>query len=551
MWDAANRRPWLALVLLCLCLYLPGFFTIPPVDRDEARFAQATKQMLETGDFVAIRFQDAPRNKKPVGVYWLQAATAVVFGGQDHDRIWAYRLPSLIGACAGVLLTYWAGLPLFGRRASLIAAALFAASLLLGVEARLAKTDAVLLATIVAAQGALARLYVGAAAEAERPLLLALFFWAALGVGILVKGPMALLVVGLTVLTLVLWERRAGWLLELKPLLGVPLALLIVLPWALAIGVETDGRFFSDAFSGDLLPKLLGGHESHGALPGYYLVAAVVTFWSGALFFLPAVAQAITFRHDARFRFALAWAVPTWLVLEIVPTKLPHYVLPTYPALALLMGAVIVANEEGVVTALQRFWGMIAVGLWAVTALALALALALVRPFVEGAMSAFDFGFASVVYAIAAVTLWYALEGRFASAAAGAVLSSLVLSIGLFGFLAPQLDALWVSKRIVQALPRAADGALPPLGASGFSEPSLVFLAGTKTELAPPEALAAMLSTRPDAVAAVAGTTETSFLAAAQRLGLVVTRAGQVEGLNYSTGKRMAITLYRRGRAAQ
>ncbi|HWX82550.1 MAG TPA: glycosyl transferase, partial [Xanthobacteraceae bacterium] len=64
-----------AFLLLCgLLLFLPGFFNIPPIDRDEARFAQATKQMVETGDFVDIRFQDDVRYKKPVGIYWLQSA---------------------------------------------------------------------------------------------------------------------------------------------------------------------------------------------------------------------------------------------------------------------------------------------------------------------------------------------------------------------------------------------------------------------------------------------------------------------------------------------
>src|SRR6516162_8767255 len=66
-------RPYALLCILCLILYLPGLATIPPLDRDEARFAQATRQMLETGDFVRIRFQDEARNKKPIGIYWLQA----------------------------------------------------------------------------------------------------------------------------------------------------------------------------------------------------------------------------------------------------------------------------------------------------------------------------------------------------------------------------------------------------------------------------------------------------------------------------------------------
>ena len=70
----SHARAVTLLVLVGLLFFLPGFFNIPPVDRDEARFAQATKQMVESGDFVDIRFQDEVRYKKPVGIYWLQAA---------------------------------------------------------------------------------------------------------------------------------------------------------------------------------------------------------------------------------------------------------------------------------------------------------------------------------------------------------------------------------------------------------------------------------------------------------------------------------------------
>src|SRR5437868_3415299 len=151
------------LVLCALVLFLPGFFNIPPIDRDEARFAQATKQMVETGDFVDIRFQDEVRYKKPVGVYWLQAAaveTASAMGlPRAPVRIWLYRVPSLIGAIGAVLLTYWAALPFVTRRGAIIAAMMMCSCILLGVEARLAKTDAMLLLMTTAAMGALARVY--------------------------------------------------------------------------------------------------------------------------------------------------------------------------------------------------------------------------------------------------------------------------------------------------------------------------------------------------------------------------------------------------------
>src|SRR5271165_3576975 len=149
--TASHRRAVVLLIVFALLAFLPGFFQIPPVDRDEARFAQATKQMLERGEYIDIRFQDEVRYKKPVGIYWLQVA-AVKAGEtlgvpRAHTTIWLYRLPSLFGATGAVLLIYWTALAFVTRRTALVAALMMASSILLGVEARLAKTDAMLLLT--------------------------------------------------------------------------------------------------------------------------------------------------------------------------------------------------------------------------------------------------------------------------------------------------------------------------------------------------------------------------------------------------------------------
>src|SRR6516164_1539268 len=161
--TTSHLRAAAFLMVSGLMLFLPGFFNIPPIDRDEARFAQATKQMVESGDFVDIRFQDEVRYKKPVGIYWMQAAAvqaASVLGLPGaHLRIWVYRIPSLIGAVGAVLLTYWTALAFVARRGAVFAALMMCASVLLGAEARLGKTDAMLLLTVVAAMGALARAY--------------------------------------------------------------------------------------------------------------------------------------------------------------------------------------------------------------------------------------------------------------------------------------------------------------------------------------------------------------------------------------------------------
>ncbi len=119
---------------------------------------------------------------------------------------------------------------------------------------------------------------------------------------------------------------------------GVPLALLIAGPWLIAIMVATGGGFAGESLGHDLLGKLIHGEESHGAPPGTYLVAALVTLWPGSLALAGAARLAWRERAEPAVRFLIAWIVPFWLLLELVPTKLPHYVLPAYPALALLSG---------------------------------------------------------------------------------------------------------------------------------------------------------------------------------------------------------------------
>src|ERR1700735_593106 len=287
--SAANNVRAIALLMLCgFLLFLPGFFSIPPIDRDEARFAQATKQMVETGDLVDIRFQNEVRYKKPVGIYWLQAAAAEAAAGMGlpraQVRIWLYRVPSLIGAIGAVLLTYWTALAFVTRRGAILAALIMCSSVLLGVEARLAKTDAMLLLTVVAAMGALARVYLSwqRGEDPEHPpWTWPEIFWRALAGGILLKGPLILMLVVVTVGTLAILDRAATWLWRLRPVWGLMWMLVLVLPWFVAIYLRAGDAFFSDSIGGDMLSKL-AAQESHGAPPGVYLLLFWVTFWPGA-----------------------------------------------------------------------------------------------------------------------------------------------------------------------------------------------------------------------------------------------------------------------------
>ncbi len=328
-----SRRPILVLVLLCLVAWLPGLFALPPLDRDESRFAQASKQMIESGNYIDIRFSTVPRYNKPVGVYWLQSTSTRFLGRPPYNQIWTYRIPSLIGGLLAVLLTYWCGLAFGSRQTAFIGAALLGSTVLLSAEAQIATTDALLAATIVCVEGVLLRLYLFAHSKMPKqpPLLLVLGGWAALGLGILLKGPVAPAVIGLTVLAISLWDQDLKWLRHTRPARGVLIALAIVLPWAIAIALSTHGAFYQRSLGHDFASKVLSGQETHGAPPGYYLALTAVTFWPTTLFALPAIRAAIVERTLPAIRFLLAWTVPNWLMFELVPTKLPHYILPVYP----------------------------------------------------------------------------------------------------------------------------------------------------------------------------------------------------------------------------
>src|SRR5919201_560150 len=252
--------------------------------------------MVESGDYVDIRFQDEVRYKKPVGIYWLQAAVVKAASALGFQRatstIWLYRIPSLIGATGAVMLTYWAALAFVSRRAAVLAGLMMASCLLLSVEGRIANTDAALLATIVAAMGAMGRLYLPEQRQrmdSRASWILPAIFWTAMAAGIMLKGPVIAMFVALAALALVIVDRSARWLLALRPIVGLFWLALLVLPWFLAIIERSGDSFFSESIGRDLLSKVGSGQESHGAPPGTYLVLFWATFFPGAMLIIPAV----------------------------------------------------------------------------------------------------------------------------------------------------------------------------------------------------------------------------------------------------------------------
>ena len=523
-----TKRPRVLLLAFCLLVWLPGFFTLPPTDRDESRFAQASKQMIETGDYVRIMNGDVPRNLKPIGIYWLQvpfAEAARVLRIATANPIWPYRLPSLAGGIVAVLATFELGLNLMDRRKALLAAGMLAACVTLTVETHIAKTDSALLGATTVAMLVLARAYRGPVGRAQ-----AAMFWLAMGIGIMLKGPITPMVAGLTALTLASVDRRARWLLALRPVSGLVLLLAIVLPWFIAIGVATHGAFFGDAVGGDLGHKLAGGDDAHGAPPGFHLLLLPLLAFPATLPVLRSLPWWWRDRRDPAFRFLLAWIVPAWVVFEAVPTKLPHYTLPLYPAVFLL--AALVSDRAPV----GRWSRQVAPALTVAVACLLGLAAA-VLPVAAGAAA-----LAGLPALIAAGLVgWLALRpGRPALALAAMPL----FTVALLGFELPHTRPLWIAPQVERDL-ATAGLAGQPLASAGFAEPSLMFLAGTNTLLERSGAEAARdLASGKAAVASVAKPDLPSFMAAASGLGLDVKSFAEATGLNYSRGRKTDLTLF-------
>jgi 4-amino-4-deoxy-L-arabinose transferase-like glycosyltransferase len=560
--DAALRSPsletgrsglgvarYVLLFLVCLFAFLPGISTLPPTDRDESRFVQSTKQMVETGNYVDIRLQDETRYKKPVGIYWLQSAAVLLSGDGSAAPIWVYRLVSVLGGTLAVLVTGWLGTRMFGREAGLIGGIALAGIVMLGFEARIAKTDATLCATALFAQAALANIYLrhkeGRAASHISPWV----FWAAQGAAILVKGPVVPLVSLLTVLALVGFDRDRAWLKNLKALRGILLAIVITAPWLVLITLKSGAAFWQQSVGKDLLGKVGGAQESHGAPPGFYALIYVLFFWPFAYAALEAGLKALArFRTDPRLLFCLAWYIPYWLVIELIPTKLPHYILPAYPAFILLMAWMLTDQDAKAIE--FRRWQVwlrwITLAGFALVTVLLALAAIGITPYLMKTVS--WWGILAAVLALLAG--WLGSGVKPALPPLPRVFAATLSAAGAFGlltaFVLPGLKPIWLSPQIAADFKAAKPCPTSRLVSVGYAEPSLVFLAGTNTLLTDAKGAAETMASDKCTVAVVANRSVDAFLKALPVSRQSLDKVGTVKGINYSKGTEKLFILFRR-----
>jgi len=528
----ASAGPWrrsAVLALLALAILLPGTASLPVTDRDEARFAQASKQMLETGELIDIRFQDKPRWKKPAGIYWLQAGAASAMGGAEAP-IAAYRLPSLVGAILAAVLLAWAVAPLAGAQAATLAGAMLAGTLLTAAEANIAKTDAALLATGVAMLGAMVRMMPDIA---RPPLGVAMALWAGLGVSILLKGPIVPAICLLAAAALWLAQRRAPRLGRLRPLPGLLVTLALVAPWLAAIWVISDGAFFAESLGRDLMGKVAEGQEKHWGPPGLYLVLVWLTLWPFAPLIVAAAPWIRAGWRSPAVLLAAAWVVPFWVVLEAVPTKLPHYVLPLYPALLMLLAAWALSPDRPAPSArLSRANALLLLipgGGLILASIGLPLAL-------EGRVAPQSLSLGLIAVACLALAAIAARRDRPLAQIGLSIPAAAALYASVLGHGLPALETVFPSPRAATLAERWRACASGPMISAGYREPSLVFLTETGTNLATPRETLKALETDPGALVLLEDRWRSLIERQTGRTIPPVVERGRITYFNYNRG---------------
>jgi 4-amino-4-deoxy-L-arabinose transferase-like glycosyltransferase len=511
--DRDRRQPIAILLILLLVsgtlfffrLGSPGLF-----DADEPAYAQAAREMLESGDWITPHFNGRPRFDKPILFYWLISLSYRVFGVTEF----AVRFWSALAGVALVLLIAWTARRRFGPPADLWAGLALTTNLLTALLARAAVTD--MLLTLFVTLAILAGLE--AQEGSRRAGWWARLGWAAMAFAVLVKGPVGLLVPGLALGGSLLFtpERRSA-LARLIPWDGPVLFAALTLPWYGLVLAANGWSFVEGFLIKHHITRYTGIVSSHAGPIWYYFPVLLIGFfpWSG---FLPAalwrVGRMARRRQAAdpgeRLLVASAcWLLGVFVFFSFAGTKLPSYLFPAFPGLALLVGATSISNfkpttdngstgENGRLSVVGCQFSIAAapvprwvsrLGLWFIglTGGALAVGLAAIplildrlRPLARGVLDgvappiALAWGLASLLALGTAIGLL--AKGTWRPAVLAAMMTLVIFTAGVLG--APQAYAILQGP--LREFAEVAQRLLGPRGtlvAYGLNAPSVVFYA--------------------------------------------------------------------------
>ena len=465
----ARLVPAAVLVAVALPMFLVGSKKTPLIDRDEPRFAQCAREMIERGDFVVPHLNGKIRFEKPPLSYWAMCGAYAVFG----SKVAAARLPSALFGVAACLLTYVLGRRLFGRRVGFAGAAILLCSLQLVAEARAATADAALLALILGAFYAAVRLRDGG-----RPLVWVPVLYGCLGLSNLAKGPVGIGVVAAAVATFLVVTRDRQGLRRLHPLVGLVIVAAVNAPWLLLVQARTDGEFLRRMVTDHFFAHAIGGKEGHGKIFLMYVPFLAAFFFPWSILLPRALGRAWRERRaDPAALFLLCWAVPGFVLFCAVGTKLPHYLLPIYPALSLLVAKSVMtdvdADRDPLFGRVGRL-GAVCMVLGAVGA-AVGLPVVISRTgFLP--VPALNAGFAGLLLTVGVIAAIRLMRRRLVLAGLGALMAAACLSsFGLYHLVLPKMINYNLSEIAAPALAvRRQEGAA--IACLGYKEPSLIWL---------------------------------------------------------------------------
>lgn len=316
-------------VVIAISLFFAFFLNlwgVPLFDLDEGAFAEATREILASGNFAATYLDGRPRFDKPILSYWFQAVSVSIFGLNE----WALRLPTAIASSLWLLATYRFVKQFWDEQSALITVMIMANTLWIGMIGRAAIADGWLNLFIALAMFDIHRYF----HRPERGVILRTFLW--LGLGVLTKGPVAVLIPLLTAgVFFVLRQRTRQLLSALLHPLGWAVLALTVLPWAYLVYRDQGADFFYGFIVEHNLHRFSSTREGHGgSLFYYFLVLPLILLpFSGGLLVL--LRNVKTLWQDSRNQFLLLWFAVVFVLVSFSQTQLPHYVL--YGATGLLI----------------------------------------------------------------------------------------------------------------------------------------------------------------------------------------------------------------------
>jgi hypothetical protein len=351
------------------------------------------------------------------------------------------------------------------------------------------------------------------------------------------------MIIFIPAIALSLREKSGRWLLPLRPWLGLGIVLVIVAPWLIAIAIKSGGSFFTDSVGKDMLAKVGQGQERHWGPPGLYIAIFWATAWPLAVFMALAFRFSYVERRDDGVAFLLAWIIPCWVIFEIVQTKLPHYVLPLYPAIAVLA---ILAIERDAIPFQWRS------AKWA-SLLAMLVPLLLLIGGVVGfwvvdkTLPFFALPFLLLAVGAAYLAMRALQKAEPMAGAALLLVSACTLTVAAYPFGLPELRGINLSKRLAETA-RTIGCDNPAYLTAGYNEPSLVFLTSTNITLGDGKQAAAHFSTMGCRVAFVESRHEAAFKTALEAFDFKPALKTRITGVNINSGRNLDIGVYVRER---